>query len=134
MPKPKILIIDDEKKYRDVLQKGLEAESFEVVIAANGEEGLEMVSSSKPDLIICDMIMPKKDGFEVLKGVRQEGGPNTPLIMLTAVDDFAEIKKAYSYEADCYVTKPVLYGKLFEVTNLMKNVKVLLNLSQRRIS
>jgi len=127
MRNAKILVIDDESKYRDAVKKGLEAEGHRVVIAVDGEEGLAKAREHNPDLIICDMRMPKMDGFDVLKSLRGEANMNTPFIMLTAVDDFEKIKRAYEYEANFYVTKPAVPAKLFKATDFSKNVRVLLS-------
>jgi CheY-like chemotaxis protein len=128
----KILVIDDESRYRDLMRDKLESEGFEVILACDGEEGLERARGTKPDLIICDMKMPKKDGFDVLKALRKDSDLHTPFIMLTAVDDFENIKSAYEYEANFYVTKPVFYKKLFDSTNLMKNIRLLLSFPDTR--
>lgn len=126
MDKTKILVIDDEKDLLDLLKEKLELEGYEVVTAGDGEEGLISAQVCEPDLIICDIKMPKKDGFEVLKELKQRANFRAPFIMLTVVDDFDKIKKAYEEEADFYITKPV------ELYKLSKNIKILLNLAQSK--
>ena len=126
MDKTKILIIDDEKDLLDLLKEKLELEGYEVVTASDGEEGLISAQVCEPDLIICDIKMPKKDGFEVLKELKQRANFRAPFIMLTVVDDFDKIKEAYEEEADFYITKPV------ELYKLLKNIKILLNLAQSK--
>ena len=126
MDKTKILVIDDEKELLDLLKEKLELEGYEVVTAGNGEEGLISAQVCEPDLIICDIKMPKKDGFEVLKELKQRANFRAPFIMLTVVDDYDKIKKAYEEEADFYITKPV------ELYKLSKNIKILLNLAQSK--
>ena len=128
MQKAKILLIDDEKALLNLLRENLQAEGYEVITASDGEEGLKKAQNEKPDLVICDVIMPKKDGFEVLKVLRQNTKFQVPFIMLTVVNDFEKIKKAYYEEADFYVTKPVKLAKL------VKNIQILLNISKNKIT
>jgi DNA-binding response OmpR family regulator len=124
----KILAIDDQGKFRDLLKSTLEKEGYEVTLANDGEDGIRKAGSGSYDLVICDMMMPKKDGFDVLKALRGELKSGVPFIMLTSIDDFDKIKTAYDYEANFYVTKPVRHNQLFETTKLMENVRVLLSL------
>jgi CheY-like chemotaxis protein len=129
MERSRILIIDDEKDFLDSLKLGFESEGYEIVTAQDGEEGLAKAKDIRPDLIICDIRMPKKDGFMVLKEIRQDVIlRRIPFIMLTVIDDFERLKDAYQDEADFYVTKPV------ELFILTKNVRTLLNLSRSRLS
>jgi len=69
--KEKILVIDDEQELLDLLKMSLELEDYEVVTALDGDEGLIKFKEHSPDLIICDIIMPKKDGYEVLKEIKE---------------------------------------------------------------
>lgn len=126
MGKIKILIIDDEKDFLSMLGEQLGLENYDVFTALDGEEGIAKAKSHKPGLVICDVRMPKKDGFEVLKVLRQDANFSAPFIMLTAVDDFDKVKKAYDNQVDFYVTKPV------ELNKLLKNIRLLLNLSKNR--
>ncbi|MFH1593282.1 MAG: response regulator [Candidatus Omnitrophota bacterium] len=126
MDKVKILVIDDEKEILTLVKRRLELEGYEVHTAGNGDEGLKRAKTLKPNLIICDVMMPEKDGFEVLREIRQDKTQNTIFVMLTAVDDFDKIKKAYDDEANFYVTKPV------NLATLSKNVRILLNLAKGR--
>lgn len=123
----KILVIDDQSVFRDIIKERLLQEGYEVETAIDGEEGLSKVKEVSPDLIICDMKMPKMDGFEVLEGLRKRANLNTPFIMLTSMDDFDKIQSAYDNEANFYITKPVVHTKLFEETKLLDNVRVLLS-------
>lgn len=127
MAKEKILIIDDEKDFLDSLKDVLESEDYGVTTARDGQEGLIKAKVTKPDLIICDIRMPKKDGFEVLKSLRKDLKIGSPFIMLTALDDFRKAKEAYADKADFYVTKPV------DPFMLLKNIRTLLNLCRGKI-
>lgn len=124
--KNKILLVDDEKDFLELVRERLEMEGYEIITALDGEEGIAKAKSENPDIIICDIKMPKMDGYEVLKRVRQDQKNRTPFIMLTAYGDFDNLKKAYEEEGDFFVTKPVKLDKL------VKNVKILLNLTKNR--
>lgn len=123
----RILVIDDESRFRDLIKERLKKEGYLVEMAHDGEEGLLKVRHTDFDLIICDMMMPKKDGFAVLKALRGEINKNTPFIMLTSIDEFDKIQSAYEYEANFYITKPAIHADLFESTKLLKNIRVLLS-------
>ena len=131
MERHRILVIEDESRFRDIIKERLEKEGYEVSTASDGEEGIAMIKSAAPDLVICDMKMPKMDGFDVLKALRKDEKNPVPFIMLTAVDDFTNVQSAYEYEANLYVTKPVVYSKLFESTKLLDNIRLLLGVSRR---
>ena len=85
--KPKILLIEDDADMREILAMVLQREMYDVVMAANGREGLDLLFDTKPNLILCDLMMPKMDGREFLKKVRSNPGSRVvPIIILTAVD------------------------------------------------
>lgn len=100
----KILVVDDEKPIADILQFNLKKEGYEVYCAYDGDRALEMVEEIQPDLIILDIMLPRRDGMEVCREVRKKY--EMPIIMLTAKD--SEIDKVLGLElgADDYVTKP----------------------------
>jgi len=100
----KILVVEDEKPIADILIFNLEKEGYEVICAYDGEEAIRLAETEDPDLILLDIMLPKKDGNEVCREVRKS--KNMPIIMLTAKDD--EIDKVLGLElgADDYVTKP----------------------------
>lgn len=100
----KILVVDDEKPIADILKFNLEKEGYEVVCAFDGEEALQTAFRVQPDLILLDLMLPKKDGMDVCREIRSR--LNTPIIMLTAKD--TELDKVLGLEmgADDYVTKP----------------------------
>ena len=123
----KILVIDDESKYRNLLKERLQKEGYDVETAIDGDDGLTKAKAINPDLVICDMKMPKMDGFQVLRGIRRDANLNVPFIMLTSVDDFRAIQSAYEHEANFYITKPVVHTALFQNTKLLDNIRVLLS-------
>jgi two-component system response regulator VicR len=100
----KILVVDDEKPISDIVKFNLEKEGFEVITAYDGEEAIEKVEENQPDLLVLDLMLPKKDGLEVCREVRKNY--EMPIIMVTAKDQ--EIDKVLGLElgADDYVTKP----------------------------
>ena len=120
----KILVVDDEKNIVDIVKYNLEKEGYKVLTAYNGQEGLDMALAENPELILLDIMMPKMDGFEVCKKIREK--MQTPIIMLTARAE--EIDKVLGFElgADDYVTKP------FSVRELMARVKA--NLRKKEVS
>ncbi len=111
----KILIVDDEKSIVDILKFNLKRDGYTVLEAYDGQEGYDMALSQKPDLILLDVMLPKMDGFEVCKKLREH--LSTPIIMLTA--RIEEIDKVLGLElgADDYITKP------FSIRELMARVK-----------
>lgn len=119
----KILIIEDEKNIVDILSFNLKNEGYEILCAYNGEDGLKLALKEKPELIILDIMMPKMDGFQVCKSIREV--LDVPIIMLTARAE--EVDKVLGLEmgADDYVTKP------FGIKELMARVKA--NLRRRDV-
>ncbi|MGV3464676.1 MAG: response regulator YycF [Heyndrickxia sp.] len=111
----KILVVDDEKPIADILQFNLQKEGYTIYCAYDGEEALKMVEEVQPDLLILDIMLPKRDGMEVCREVRKKY--EMPIIMLTAKD--TEIDKVLGLElgADDYVTKP------FSTRELIARVK-----------
>lgn len=104
--KPKILIVDDEQYTREGLKRGLEEEGYDILLAENGEEALNLLSRKKVDLILADLRMPGMDGMEVLKQVR-EISADIPVILLTAYGSIENAVEAMKEGAFDYLTKPV---------------------------
>lgn len=103
----KILISDDDKEVVGFLAKGLNREGFETVVAFDGLEAKDKIIREQPDVIILDLIMPRMNGWEVLKWLRKDAKLATPTIIVSAKDEMADLKKGYSLEADTYLIKPV---------------------------
>ena len=116
MAEYRILVVDDEEPIAKILDFNLRKEGYDVIIANDGEKAVELAFSEDPDLILLDLMLPKKDGMEVCREVRAQ--KNIPIIMLTAKN--SEIDKVLGLEfgADDYVTKP------FSTRELMARVKV----------
>ena len=108
---PRVLIVDDDRKFVPLLERGFRYEGFDVAAAANGEDGLDLVrSSSPPDVMILDIGMPGADGFEVLRRLRNIS--DVPVVMLTARDEVADKVAALGLGADDYVAKPFAFDEL----------------------
>lgn len=110
-----ILVVDDEQPIVEILKFNLEKEGFRVLTANDGEAALHLARTSNPDLILLDIMLPKMDGFDVCKKVREQS--NVPIVMITARDE--EVDKVLGLElgADDYITKP------FSVRELLARVK-----------
>ena len=108
MAKTKILIVDDEADIIDLLEYNLEKEGFEVVSASNGEEAIQKLSKEKPDVILLDIMMPKMDGIEACRKMRElPAGKNAVIIFLTArSEEYSEIA-GLEAGADDYISKPI---------------------------
>ncbi|MBS1618837.1 MAG: response regulator, partial [Bacteroidetes bacterium] len=103
----KILLIEDNADVRENTAEILELAKFQVVTAANGKIGVDMAIKEKPDLIICDIMMPELDGYGVLHMLgRQTETASIPFIFLTAKTERADIRKGMEMGADDYLTKP----------------------------
>ncbi len=115
----KILVVDDEKPIADIIKFNLVKEGFTVVVASDGEEAIKMFESSKPDLMILDVMMPKMDGFQVCRKIREKY--TTPILMLTAKEE--EVDKVLGLElgADDYITKP--FGMRELVARVKANIR-----------
>jgi DNA-binding response OmpR family regulator len=115
---PRVLVVEDEPSLVETLQYSLARQGYAVSVAMDGYAGLECARKEKPDLIILDVMLPRMDGFEVCRVLRQE--TSTPILMLTARTD--EVDKIVGLEvgADDYLTKP------FSMRELMARVKALL--------
>ncbi|MFD3257743.1 response regulator transcription factor [Paenibacillus lentus] len=114
-----ILVIDDDEKITSMLRRGLAFEGYDVYTANDGMEGLSMMLTADPDLIILDVMMPKLDGFEVCRRLR-EGGSTVPVLMLTAKDEIENRVKGLDTGADDYLVKP------FALEELLARVRALL--------
>jgi DNA-binding response OmpR family regulator len=117
----KILIADDEPNIVISLEFLMKKEGFDVAVAVDGEEALAKVASFKPDLILLDVMMPKKSGFEVCESLRADpGNADLRIVMLTAKGRDTEVAKGLAIGADAYVTKP------FSTKDLVVKVKSIL--------
>lgn len=109
----RILIIEDEPEMRRNLATILRLERFQPLTAEHGRAGLELALREKPDLILCDVMMPELDGYGVLKALRENTATRaTPFIFLTARGEKPDVRAGMNLGADDYLTKPVAKGDL----------------------
>ena len=113
---PKILIAEDDISLAKMYSLRFKFESYEVIVAHDGKEALEKISKEKPDLIILDIMMPKKTGMEVLEEIKEkEQFSNIPVIILTALSNPKMQEKAQELEAKYFVKSEILLPKLVEI-------------------
>ena len=117
----KILIVDDEPNIVISLEFLMKREGFLVAVAVDGEEALQKIAEIQPDLVLLDIMMPKKSGFEVCQEIRSNPAwASIKVVMLTAKGRDTEVQKGMALGADAYVTKP------FSTKDLVAKVKSVL--------
>ena len=107
----RILVVEDETKVARALREGLEREKYEVVVAPTGEEGFFLVNAQEFDLVILDLMLPGRDGLEVLSTLRKRG-LDTPVLILTARDAIGDRVQGLDSGADDYLVKPFAFPEL----------------------
>ena len=119
MAKARILIADDDITLRDMYKLRLEADNFEVLIAADGEEALGILRKEKPDLILLDIMMPKINGLDVLAEIKKDPTlKEIPVIMLTAlIQDVTKVKSLMSGADDYLMKSEVMPGEVITKVN-----------------
>lgn len=116
MSTKKILVVEDEKPISDILKFNLEKSGYEVICAYDGEDGMNKALSESIDLMLLDVMLPKMEGFDVLKRVREKK-QNVPILMLTAREEEVDKILGLEWGADDYITKP------FSMRELLARVK-----------
>ena len=120
----RVLVVEDQKNVARFLAKGLREQAYAVDVARDGEEGFAMADVSNYDLIILDLMLPRIDGFEVCRRLRERGS-ETPILMLTARDDLGSRITGLDTGADDYLTKP------FDFDELLARMRALLRRGSR---
>jgi len=129
MDREKLLVVDDERDFVDVIFERLGAKGFDVLKAFNGREGMEKAFLTRPDLIILDVSMPEMNGYDVCRKLRlDENFRDTPIIMLTARFQPNDIRFGMGMGASAYLTKPL------ELELLLNTVEMLLKSKRSKIS
>lgn len=119
MKKNKILFVEDEKDLRETLQEALQNNKFEVQTAGNGEDALELLKNNEYDLILLDIILPRKNGLEVLEEFKRDD-KNVPVILLTNLSGPKNVQKALELGARNYLVKSEY--RLDEIVDRVKEV------------
>lgn len=129
MAKARVLVVDDDPAIRRILSQTLELEDYSVDLASDGEQALEAVRSERPDLLILDVMMPNKDGFEVLKELRaDEKTSDLPVILLTAKSTQDDVWEGWNKGVNYYVSKP------FDIEELLRFMDYVLSDEYKRDS
>lgn len=111
----RLLVIDDEEDIRRLVQIKLSKAGYEVTTANDGEEGIALALENKPDVVVSDVMMPGKDGYQVVAELREKLADNPPvMILLTAKNQKSDVMEGLAVGADDYVTKPFSPRELIE--------------------
>jgi DNA-binding response OmpR family regulator len=127
MDKIKILLAEDETSLAHIIRESLEERNFSVILCANGEQAIEQYNKQKPDILALDVMMPKTDGFEVAKRIREKDS-TTPIIFITARSQVKDVVAGFELGANDYLKKP------FSVEELIVRIKSLLRHKQTIIA
>ena len=126
----KILMADDEEDILAIMAKKVAAEGYEVVTARDGEEAWQKIVSENPDVIVLDLTMPGKDGFGVLKDLRER--PSSikwqPVIVVTARKELEAMQQSFNLEADHYIAKPC------RIEDILKAIRLMISLIPQHIT
>ena len=130
---PRILVADDNAMNVDILRTRLAAHGYEILIAADGEEAVDVARRERPDLILLDIMMPKLDGYEVCRQLRADRGfPFVPIILVTAKGDSKDVVAGLEAGGDEYLTKPVDQAALLARVKSMLRIKALHDTAQEQ--
>jgi DNA-binding NarL/FixJ family response regulator len=126
-----ILIIEDDPAYRSMMTVILQMEGFEVRSASDGQAGLDLISKNRPDLILCDIMMPGMDGHSVLEKLKGRNSfADIPFIFVTALGDRADLRRGMTAGADDYLSKPFSATELLSaVTSRFRRLEIFLQQS-----
>ena len=108
---PRVLIVEDQKRLLASLRHGLEEEGYEVLTAPTGEEGFYLATTRAPDVVVLDLMLPKRDGFQVLQDLRAQGF-GKPVLILSSRDAVEDRVKGLDLGADDYLVKPFAFAEL----------------------
>lgn len=126
--KKKILFIEDEKRFQEILETVFKDEGFETFIASDGADGVRVAEEKRPDIILSDLVLPKKDGFNVLKEIKNN--PNLsdiPILILTNLEESQNIEKVITSGAVMYLVKAN-----YTLDDIVYKVKEVLKINDKR--
>ena len=124
MAKKKVLIVDDEIEFLEMMRMRLEANNYDVISSINGEDALEKVKKDKPDAVLLDILMPGIDGINVLKQIRKEN-EKLPVFIITAFSNEERFKLANKFNASGFILKTN------DLQSEIQNITTALNISDR---
>jgi len=119
LPRPRVMVVDDDKAVRESLRRSLEFNGYDVSLASDGADALAGIAGSQPDVVIMDVMMPRLDGIEATKALRTAGN-DVPILVLTARDAVGDRVEGLDAGADDYLTKP------FALQELLARLRALL--------
>ena len=119
MKKDSVLLVEDDSTLSFIVEDALVREGFEVTTASNGETGLQKFEYSRPDIVVADVMMPRMDGFEMVRQIKLKS-PGIPVLFLTARTALADVLHGFEIGANDYIRKP------FQIAELVARIKVLL--------
>ncbi len=119
-----VMVVEDDKNLRRLMQACLEQEGYDVVVAEDGEQALEKLENSHVDLFICDIMMPRMDGYELTRVLR-EADYTQPVLFVTAKESFEDKRVGFGVGADDYMVKPVdMNEMLLRVSALLRRAQI----------
>lgn len=120
----KVLMAEDEPEVLDVMSRKIAAEGYTAITACDGEEAVEKIRQESPDVVILDLVMPRRNGFQVLKYLRDHpsSGRWQPVIIVSAKRELEDMKAGYDLEADHYIAKPC------QVEDILKSIRLMVSL------
>ncbi|MEX2109690.1 MAG: response regulator [Gemmatimonadaceae bacterium] len=126
---PPILVVDDNPDNANIIRDYLEAQGYPITVAYNGDDALKAFSEVKPSVVLLDVMMPGRDGWQVCREMKQHPtlGKNVRIVMVTALDDWVNKRQALQTGADDFVEKPFELTKL--AATVERNVKLLASAS-----
>jgi len=120
----KILVVDDDKNIRRLIEAHLSRAGFDVVLARHGQEALDVMDTMLVDMVVADIMMPYIDGYELVSDIRHMDD-KIPILMITAKDAFEDKKRAFGIGADDYITKPIDFDEmLLRISALLRRAKI----------
>jgi len=133
--KPKVLVVDDNPQNLELILAYLEDVDCESIAAEGGQEALEIIKNTPPDLVLLDVMMPKISGFEVCKRIKNNpASADIPVIMVTALNEIGDIEKAINSGTDDFLSKPVNKWELLTRVKTMLKLKHLSDQLERTLA